>query len=427
MMFQKHASLLLIALLVLSTLSIFTSLQANETSEDIISQILQNVNETSIITHLQQIDENGPHPTGSSNLELLKDYYVDQFQSYGLDVTLHSWSTRQYSGDNIIATQQGIGEHDNIIIVCAHYDSVPQGPGVDDDGSGVVAILESARVLSAFRFNATIRYVLFSGEEQGLYGSLAYAQQCFEAGDDIISVIALDGIGSATNATEGAFFKHLGDPNTDFVFQTSTQLISDHPDYLPYTLLSLPHAGISDHQSFYEYGYASSYFFEYVLTPFYHTPEDTLEHVNTTYLTINTRLISTTLAQLGQLDRSISEQDLDITIKGSLLSRPDGFQIGFENHHQTEDASVLVNITFTNHFNGDIVIGVHDSICQWVFTKHIEADSIYTFRSGPRYISPQLVDITVKVFGQDEDLGLYSEENTLALSLGYLFLTLPKL
>ena len=426
-MFQKHLISLVVVVLVLSTFSISTALQENETSKDTILQILQNVNESSIITHLLQIDENGPHPTGSSNLEQLKSYYVDQFESYGLDVDLHAWSQRQYSGENIIATQQGVGQHDNIIIVCAHYDSVPQGPGVDDDGSGVVAILESARVLSEYQFNSTIRYVLFSGEEQGLYGSSAYAEQCFTQHDNIISVIALDGIGSATNKTQGAFFKHLGDPNTDFVYQTSTQLIEAYPEHLPFTLLSLAHLGISDHQSFYEYGYASSYYFEYVLTPFYHTPEDNLEHLNTTYLTINTRLISTTLAKLAALDRNIQDEDLDITIKGSILSRPDGFQIGIQNNHQTQDAALLINITFTNLFTDEIVIGVHDSICQWTFTKNVEPNSIYTFRSGPRYIKPQLVNIHVTLKGQDEDLGLYFEESTSALSLGYLFLSLPKL
>jgi Zn-dependent M28 family amino/carboxypeptidase len=44
-------------------------------------------------------------------------------------------------------------------------------PGAGDDGSGVAAVLELARVMATHKFDATIKFVTFAGEEQGLFGS----------------------------------------------------------------------------------------------------------------------------------------------------------------------------------------------------------------------------------------------------------------
>lgn len=78
---------------------------------------------------------------------------------------------------DIVAIQKG-SEPNRYIVMTAHLDSrvsnvmnyTANAPGADDDGSGIVAILEVARILSHYRFAATIVYSADSGEEQGLYG-----------------------------------------------------------------------------------------------------------------------------------------------------------------------------------------------------------------------------------------------------------------
>ncbi len=77
-----------------------------------------------------------------------------------------------------LAIQRGSGDPRRILVISAHLDSrvtdvmnaTADAPGADDDGSGVAAVLETARVLSRHRFRATIVYAVLSGEEQGLYG-----------------------------------------------------------------------------------------------------------------------------------------------------------------------------------------------------------------------------------------------------------------
>jgi len=79
---------------------------------------------------------------------------------------------------NVLAIQRGTGDPNRVIIISGHIDSrvsdvmnaTADAPGANDDASGVAAVLEAARVLSQYRFDATLVYAVLSGEEQGLFG-----------------------------------------------------------------------------------------------------------------------------------------------------------------------------------------------------------------------------------------------------------------
>lgn len=76
---------------------------------------------------------------------------------------------------NIIAETRG-GDHDNVVSLGAHSDSVAEGPGINDDGSGTISLLEVAKQLSKFKVNNAVRFAWWAAEEEGLLGSYAYAQ-----------------------------------------------------------------------------------------------------------------------------------------------------------------------------------------------------------------------------------------------------------
>jgi hypothetical protein len=79
---------------------------------------------------------------------------------------------------DVLAIQRGTSDPDRVVVISGHIDSRvsdpmdsrSDAPGADDDGSGVAAVLEAARVLSRHRFAATIVYAVLSGEEQDLNG-----------------------------------------------------------------------------------------------------------------------------------------------------------------------------------------------------------------------------------------------------------------
>jgi Zn-dependent M28 family amino/carboxypeptidase len=83
--------------------------------------------------------------------------------------TLQQWNT--------VAEIRGSEKPDEVVLLGAHLDSWDIATGGTDNGTGSIAVLEAARILTAsgVKPKRTIRFVLFSGEEEGLFGSQAYA------------------------------------------------------------------------------------------------------------------------------------------------------------------------------------------------------------------------------------------------------------
>jgi hypothetical protein len=112
---------------------------------------------------------------------------------------------------NVIATMQGRdpANTSRMYLVSGHYDSrnsdnpniTDPAPGANDDASGTAVALECARVLSKHKFPATILFIAFAGEEQGLYGSAHYAEAAKAAKLDIQAVLNNDIVGG--NRTPG--------------------------------------------------------------------------------------------------------------------------------------------------------------------------------------------------------------------------------
>jgi hypothetical protein len=108
---------------------------------------------------------------------------------------------------NIVATLPGTDPDPagRILVVSGHYDSratnpldaTSAAPGADDDGSGTAAVLEVARVMSHYKFAATIVFLAVAGEEQGLNGSTHWAQAARERNADIEAMLDNDIIGSS--------------------------------------------------------------------------------------------------------------------------------------------------------------------------------------------------------------------------------------
>lgn len=136
---------------------------------------------------------------------LATDYIRDAFTAMGLMPVDHRFTHNGYALRNIEATLTGVSRPDEVYLLGAHFDSIasrsPGGPstttapGANDNASGTAGLLEIARVLSRYRFDATIRFVGFNAEEQGMIGSFAYAADAKTAGTNIRGMVNLDMIG----------------------------------------------------------------------------------------------------------------------------------------------------------------------------------------------------------------------------------------
>ncbi len=107
---------------------------------------------------------------------------------------------------NVIATMQGTDPADDrVLLISAHldsrvednYDSTTFAPGANDDGSGVAAILELVRIMSTREFPATIKFMILTGEEHGLYGASAMADIASEENWNIVAMLNNDMIGNS--------------------------------------------------------------------------------------------------------------------------------------------------------------------------------------------------------------------------------------
>lgn len=268
-----------------------------------LSDLIAQLDETMVLGYLENLTSIGPRITGTENCEEAAHYLYQEFNDLGLDVHYHNWSlSDSLYGSNIEATLPGVNpSSDEIHLVCGHYDTVSKSPGADDDGSGTVAALTAARVMSQYHFDHTVRFLAVSGEEQGCWGSYFYAKEASERGDNIVAVLNADMIGYAkTPEGESNIIVYDLDDESDWITRVTEDVSREYYDDIQLNIIDGGYHGSSDHVSFLQYGYDAIFYFEYEFNPNYHTGMDTIQYMNPGYATKVSKLIMATLATLSQ-------------------------------------------------------------------------------------------------------------------------------
>ncbi len=211
------------------------------------------------------------------------DYVASKFIEYGCDSVFFQDHTSGHA-PNVIGVKHGVTYPDNIYtVVCGHLDATSNfapniAPGADDNASGTTGVLEAARVMQGYQFDYSIRYIAFTGEEFGLYGSEYYAYYAYLANDSILGVLNGDMIGYVDVVPESlnVVAKNSNPPCGPF----ADFFIAAADTYT--TLLTrkqmVDWAGYSDHAPFWDYGYLALLNIEDdpVENPFYHQIGDTI-------------------------------------------------------------------------------------------------------------------------------------------------------
>jgi bacterial leucyl aminopeptidase len=133
--------------------------------------------------------------------------FVSQIQYF--DMSYNGIPTQQ---QNIVGVINGTLPGGGFIVIGAHYDSINTtptdasgfAPGANDNGSGVAALIEIARVMSQRQYRSSIIFVAFSAEEVDRRGSIAFVNWAKQNGVTIVGMINMDGIGNSVNAKTGA-------------------------------------------------------------------------------------------------------------------------------------------------------------------------------------------------------------------------------
>jgi ELWxxDGT repeat protein len=208
----------------------------------------------------------------------------------GLSTALEPFDVSGTTYYNVVATQAGVTRPDDVYIICCHYDTADKNapgmgsPGANDNASGVAAVLEAARVLSQYRFEATLKFIAFDREESGCLGSKAYVAT--HASEHIAGVVNIDMIGSnIADANQNRVRIQDYDGTSaikPFVMAAFARYVPQIPAYDPGS-----NSG-SDHVSFEQGGFDAVKLGHGSGDPYYHTAEDAVEtpgHIDYVYAT----------------------------------------------------------------------------------------------------------------------------------------------
>ena len=208
-----------------------------------------------------------------------RQFLLDEFTTLRHDYTMGS-----YVGANVLATLDATDGSGGTIVVGAHFDSVPAGPGAADNATGVAIVLAAARYLRDVPGRThPVVFALFDQEEIGLIGSRAYAPTL--ASTDVMGVHVFDML-SFDGDGDGAV--ELWSPSA------SLQAVYEQHGAAAGMPISSVSFTYSDHQAFLEIGItATGVGEEFVAkdhTPHYHKSTDTYENVSFEHLARVTHL-----------------------------------------------------------------------------------------------------------------------------------------
>lgn len=217
----------------------------------------------------------------------LTDTRIDSFQITTIlqGVVVNVWNY------NVTAHLHGKSSPDSLIVVGAHYDAIStdgnpfyNAPGADDNASGVSAVFEIARVMSAkqFRHEYSINFVLFGAEELELAGSKVFAENSKNRGDRISMMINFDMIAYELSSQTAKWkINIINYPNSVTLMERAYKSCSNYALLLPVT--DNKKSQSSDSYSFYKKGYRAIYYTSPTDDPNYHTTKDLSAQLNFDY------------------------------------------------------------------------------------------------------------------------------------------------
>ncbi|MCX8524854.1 M28 family peptidase [Chryseobacterium formosus] len=362
-------------------------IQAYQTRADQVTQ-------TNITTNLQEFSNFGVKTTGSVNNTNALNWLKNKYASYGYstnqiveDPFSYTQGGNTINSKNLVITKTGTVYPNKFVIICGHFDSI-NGPGVNDNGSGTSIILEAARILKDVPTEYSIKFIHFSGEEQGLRGSTHYANNVAYQGTnrvlDIKLVFNLDQVGGKMGNNNNTIYCDEdmgGNPNNTAASVAATQeLVTLTGLYSP-LLTDIDEAEDTDYIPFELKGEVITGYFERIRSNYPHTANDTFANTDPVYIykvgkasvgalqhfaVASTTILSTAESSVNQLEeisiypnpaKDFLNIELPKTVKNfsfELINLPGQTILKTENESKINISSIvkgayLAKITANNH------------------------------------------------------------------------------
>jgi|GEM_PF-5263140 len=278
--------------------------------EPFIQEIVNKVNNDSVLCFVRRLQNFRSRFSTYDSSFYASLWIAQKYYEYGCDTVIFQYHTAGHA-PNVIGIKYGTLYPSNYYtIISGHYDAYSNQiptfvPGADDNASGTAGTIECARVLKDYRFEYTIKFISFSGEEFGLFGSEYYASNARSINDSIISVINADMIGYVDHEPESVDV--IGKNSAPSSGPLADYFINCANNYTNLKTLKIldDNAQWSDHAPFWDYGYYAICLIEDedVPNPYYHTIGDTIGggYNNNTFATEVIKAEVATIASLSIL------------------------------------------------------------------------------------------------------------------------------
>jgi hypothetical protein len=295
------------------------ALPAGAEADPDVERIVDEVSTQGLRATVQALQDFKTRYASTAGCENAGTYLHDELGKLGIATSYQDFNfAGAYASRNVIAEVRGASEPDEILVICGHYDSTtrtnPQvaAPGADDNASGTAAAIEAARVLARHPLDFTVRFVAFSAEEWGLYGSEAYARAAGRQRERIIGVVNLDMI-SYTKPGEDTVEIFVNDASA-WLGEKAARAARAYTSLEPRRTVD-PSMIWSDHASFWDEGYPALLAIETADNPYYHWETDTIDTLDFGYFTQTTRAALAVLAELAQ------------PVRAGVPATPTGFRV----------------------------------------------------------------------------------------------------
>ncbi|MFO7676504.1 MAG: M20/M25/M40 family metallo-hydrolase [bacterium] len=270
-------------------------------SDSFVQRLVARVSPDSIRARITELCGFQTRHSPTDSCRSAERHVFEYFTRLGLDsVELDSYPRGGEYWRNPVGIRLGRYRPDKELIVCGHMDAISEipdslAPGAEDNASGTAIALEAARVLAAENLDLTVKFVAFTGEELGLYGSAHYAQRMRAAGTDILGALNFDMV-AWPGGSWGVALVGLAPARRLCDYQAA---MADRYTELDHriSVRSFP----SDSRSFEEAGYVATSGYEFGSEPYiwYHTSADTLGNLDFDLAAEVCRMAVATLASLA--------------------------------------------------------------------------------------------------------------------------------
>ncbi len=300
------------------TATLILGAQASDLPDPDVASLMGEVDEARLRGHVEHLAGATGEPRIRSrhilhpDIQLAEQYLVMSLEAAGYTVTRKPYvypDRPEVLLANIIAERRGKVRPDEVHVLGAHYDSTASAeagwdaatddaPGADDNATGCAVLLEIARLLAGADLDATVRFVFFTAEEEGLLGSADYATEAAAKAEDLRSVVILDPAGNTNDLGDNIFFTYdaassgLADRMTDIGerYRARYDVVT-----VPGDTAAAPDDR-SDHKNFWDRGYPALHGAA-LPGPGYHTSQDTADTVDMPFVAETTRMVLAFIAE----------------------------------------------------------------------------------------------------------------------------------